>query len=151
MDGKEERTGILIRRFRPADHERIIELWNEGRLPVRPGGRDNRAEIERQTGLDNIAFFVGEAEGRIIATVVASHDGRKGWINRLAVDAAWRGRGVGRRMVEEAEAWFRSCGLGIFACLIEDWNDVSMQVFERLGYIRHTDIHYFSKRRDPGI
>jgi GNAT superfamily N-acetyltransferase len=83
--------------------------------------------------------------------VLATHDGRKGWINRLAVDAASRRRGIGARLVGAAEAWLDAEGMDILACLIESDNPVSMQVFEKLGYIKHEDIIYFAKRKYPGV
>jgi len=37
-------------------------------------------------------------------------------------------------------------GIEIFAGQIEDWNESSMIFFERLGYTRHDDIIYFTRR-----
>jgi len=142
---------ILIRRFKPADYSRIMNLWQEAGLPAKPSGRDSREEIERQTGLDNVAFLVADSGKNIVGTVVASHDGRKGWINRLAVDPAFRNRGVARQLVEASEAWFETCGLGIFACLIEAWNEDSMRFFEKAGYEKHAEIIYFTKRKHPDV
>lgn len=144
-------AGFKIRRLTADDYDRLIELWTECRLPVKPEGRDSRAEIIRQLGLPHVNFIAAESEGRLVGTVVASHDGRKGWVNRLAVDPAFRGRGLGRRLVREAEAWLEAQGLGIFACLIEDWNEVSMELFSKLGYVKHGEIIYFAKRRFPGV
>jgi len=35
--------------------------------------------------------------------------------------------------------------------MVEDWNPMSLEVFERLGYKRHPDIVYFSKRKNPEV
>jgi len=48
---------------------------------------------------------------------------------------------VERRLLEK--------GIEIVTCLIEDWNEGSMAFFERLGYVPHRDIVYYSKRRFP--
>jgi ribosomal protein S18 acetylase RimI-like enzyme len=142
---------VLVRNFTMADYARVVDVWTEGRLPVKPQGRDSRANIEKQLVLPNVLFLVAELEGRVIGTVLATHDGRKGWINRLAVDASCRKRGIGRRLILEAENHLAAAGMEIFACLIEDDNAVSMQVFERLGYIKHPEIVYFAKRQYPGV
>jgi len=134
-----------------ADYGRVVDIWTEGRLPVKPEGRDSRANIEKQLGLPNVLFLVAESGGRVIGTVLATHDGRKGWINRLAVDAACRKKGIGRRLVLEAEKHLASAGMEIFACLIEDDNAVSMKVFERLRYRKHPEIVYFAKRQYPDV
>jgi len=142
---------IVIRDFAPVDYDRVLEIWAAGRLPVKPHGRDSRANIERQLSQPNVVFLVAAAQGRVVGTVLGTHDGRKGWINRLAVDPSCRERGVGRRLVEEAERRLAAMGMEIFACLIEDWNTVSMSVFERLGYKKHPEILYFAKRTYPGV
>ena len=142
-----------IRPYRDDDYDRVMELWAEGGLPLKPQGRDSRENIGRQIVLPNVLFLVAEAgEGvRVVGTVLATHDGRKGWVNRLAVDAALRRKGLGARLVREAERWLEAQGMDILACLIEDDNAVSMTVFERLGYKKHPEIIYFAKRKFPGV
>ncbi len=148
----EGRAGkIIIREFTMADYDRVMEIWAGGRLPLKPQGRDGRASIESQLRRPNVAFLVAESDGRVVGTVMATHDGRKGWINRLAVDEALRKRGIGRRLVQAAEERLAAEGLEIFTCLIEDWNTVSMAVFERLGYKKHPEIIYFAKRKRPDV
>ena len=150
--GRDERTeAIVIREFAPADYDRVMELWTEGKLPVKPQGRDSRARIEAQVRQPNVIFLVAESQDRLIGTVLATHDGRKGWVNRLAVDPACRRKGVGRRLVVEAERRLAAAGMEIFACLIEEENTVSMRLFESLGYTEHREIVYFAKRTYPGI
>ena len=146
--------GTVIRQFRIEDYDRVMELWAAGGLPLKPQGRDSRESIARQIGLPNVHFLVaeaGEEGGRVIGTVLATHDGRKGWINRLAVDTALRRSGIGARLVSAAEEWLGSAGMDILACLIEDDNAVSMAVFLKLGYKKHPEIIYFAKRKYPGV
>jgi ribosomal protein S18 acetylase RimI-like enzyme len=145
--------GVKIREFLIEDYDRVMELWAAGGLPLKPRGRDSRENIARQIRQPCVLFLVAEEGegGRIIGTVLATHDGRKGWINRLAVDAALRKRGIGARLVREAERRLEALGMDILACLIEDDNAVSMAVFEKLGYKKHPEIIYFAKRKYPGV
>jgi GNAT superfamily N-acetyltransferase len=153
MAKKGDEGTLRIEEFHIEDYDRVMELWAAGALPLKPEGRDSRANIARQIGLPNVRFLVARIGpgGRLIGTVLATHDGRKGWINRLAVDAPARRRGIGARLVGAAEAWLDAEGMDILACLIESDNPVSMQVFEKLGYIKHEDIIYFAKRKYPGV
>ncbi len=151
---KSERTNaVLIRGFRTADYDTVMALWAEGGLPLKPQGRDSRENIERQIALVNVRFLVAEAGegGQVVGTVLATHDGRKGWINRLAVAAGLRRKGIGAELIRAAEQWLEAQGLDILACLIEDDNAVSMAVFERMGYKKHPEIIYFAKRKYPGV
>ena len=153
MSDDEKSDGVRIREFLIEDYDRVMELWAEGGLPLKLQGRDIRENIARQVKMPNVLFLVAaEREGgRVIGTVMATHDGRKGWINRLAVDAALRKQGLGARLVREAERRLEALGMDILACLIEDDNAVSMAVFEKLGYKKHPEILYFAKRKYPGV
>ncbi len=153
MPESDRTDGLEIREFRIEDYDRVMTLWAEGGLPLKPRGRDSRENVVRQIGLPNVRFLVAEEGkgGRVIGTVLATHDGRKGWINRLAVDAAARRKGIGARLVGAAESWLESQGMDILACLIEEDNAVSMAVFEKLGYKKHPEIIYFAKRKYPGV
>lgn len=144
---------VLIRDFRIADYDRVMALWAEGGLPLKPQGRDSRERIERQIALANVRFLVAEAAegGQVIGTVLATHDGRKGWINRVAVASGLRRKGIGAELIRAAERWLGSQGMDILACLIEEDNAVSMAVFEKMGYKKHPEIIYFAKRKYPGV
>ena len=77
-----------------ADYEEILGLWERGGLPVRPEGRDARDTFARQMA-DHRQRIVGLRAGTtLIAVVVLTHDGRKGWLTgwpsiRLTGAAGW--------------------------------------------------------------
>jgi ribosomal protein S18 acetylase RimI-like enzyme len=152
MTGGHAEADVVIRDYEAGDYERVLGIWKEGGLPLKPQGRDSRVNIGKQVRMPNVRFLVALAGGgQLVGTVLATHDGRKGWINRLAVDPTCRNRGIGRRLVLEAEKWLLAEGMEIFACLIEEENAVSMEVFGRLGYRKHPEILYFTKRLYPDV
>lgn len=135
-----------IRRLTIEDYDAVIALWQRsGLTSLRPVGRDSREAFAKQLAGGQIAIGL-EEDDRLIGVVVATHDTRKGWINRLAIDPDFRRRGYAQRLVEAAEAALRESGLTLIAALIEDDNDASLALFKRLGYAVHTDIYYVSKR-----
>ncbi len=141
----------LIRKFRMKDYDRIIELWEKCGLPLKPEGRDSLEEIRRQVRLRQVIFLVAEVDQQIVGTILATHDGRKGWINRLAVDQTFRGQGLAGNLVRQAEQELEKAGLRMFAALIEEDNLASIRLFEKLGYSGHPEIKYFTKRKTPEI
>jgi N-acetylglutamate synthase len=130
-------------------YDEILALWSRAGLSVRPEGRDAPDTFARQM-TDGRQRIVGlRADAKLVAVVVLTHDGRKGWINRLAVDPAYRRRGLAARLVAEAERWFvEDQGLEIWAALIEGENRDSQTLFAALDYHRH-DVVYVSKRTRP--
>ncbi len=140
---------MRIRDFRIEDYDAVIALWTEAGLPFRPGGRDRRESIAREVEDNRSLFLVAEEEKRIVGVVFGTHDGRKGWINRLAVAPDCRRQGIARALVEEVEARLDRLGIVIVACLIEQENEISQVAFAELGYKRQPDIIYHAKRFIP--
>jgi ribosomal protein S18 acetylase RimI-like enzyme len=140
-------SNMVIREFRIEDYGALLSMWNEAKLPYKPTGRDKKENIYREIGQTNAVFLLAEKDGVLIGSAFGTHDGRKGWINRVAVLPKWRRRGIAAHLVNEIEARLSGMGIEIVACLIEDWNEESLKFFERIGYKRHNDIFYFSKRR----
>lgn len=95
-----------------------------------------------------LGAYVGR---RLVGTVIATDDGRKGWINRLAVDPDHRGQGTGGHLLAAAEEALARRGRRIVAALVEDWNTESRRFFEARGYRGHPDIHYLSKRASEEV
>ena len=67
------------------DYDEILALWEVAGLPVRPEGRDAPDSFARQMAARRQRVVGLREDARLTAVVVLTHDGRKGWINRLAV------------------------------------------------------------------
>ncbi|MEF8832799.1 MAG: GNAT family N-acetyltransferase [Candidatus Thermoplasmatota archaeon] len=132
------------------EYERILELWEEAGLPYKPEGRDTRANIERELK-EQPEYWIGAYDdGKLIGIVFGTDDGRKGWINRLAVTEDYRGRGIGKTLVEELEKVFEKKGFKIWAALIEPDNPDAMDFFEHLDF-EDKNIKYYSKRESDKV
>ena len=90
-------------------------------------------------------------DGQMVGTIIGSSDGRKGYINRLAVIPEYRNRGLAHALVSSMEEYLKSSGLKIITILIEDHSPESMELFKARGYYFHEDIHYLSKRESQDV
>ena len=140
-----------IRRLTVDDHAALIALWDSAGLPSKPEGRDAKDAFERQLDMPQLCFFGAFVDDVMIGSALATHDGRKGWINRIAVHPDHRRAGLGSRLLRACETWLESCGIGIFACLIEGWNDTSRALVRSNGYAHFEGVAYFTKRSRPDI
>jgi ribosomal protein S18 acetylase RimI-like enzyme len=129
----------------------MIRLWSRSVLPFKPNGRDSREAISNEIELHPDYFLGAFENGRLVGTAIISCDLRKGWINRLAVDAAYRRRGIAKALVSECERILRKDGIRIFCVLIEASNVASLFLFEKSGYVMHDDIAYFCKRDSNNV
>lgn len=139
---------VDVRRLELDDYDELVALWQRAGLhSLRPEGRDSRAALAKQLASGVQTVLGLEIDGQLVAAVVATHDSRKGWINRLVVDPERRRRGYAQRLIEEAEQVLREQGMHVIAALIEGDNSASLALFRQAGYVEvDKNMHYLSKR-----
>ncbi len=93
-----------------------------------------RRDLDFARGKASSEILVAEENDRIVATVMAGHDGHRGTIYYLAVEPAKQGNGLGRLAVAAAEAWLRARGVWKINLLIRRENAKVIGFYEALGY-----------------
>ncbi len=142
---------MRLRKLTIADYPEIIKLWKRAGLPYKPKGRDSRQHLAREMAASP-DLFIGAFDGKLlVGSIIASHDGRKGWLNRVAVDPDYRRQGLARMLTLAGERALRRHGIRIFGLLIHSYNQASLQLAQSLGYRLHRDILYLSKRDSPKV
>jgi ribosomal protein S18 acetylase RimI-like enzyme len=136
-----------IRKLTIEDYDDLIRVWADAGLTYRPRGRDHKDRIAEQMNRSDTAFIGLFEGGRLLAVGLATYDGRRGWINRVAVDPDYRRQGLAGEIIRECEVFLESLGADIIASLIEDYNLPSMALFQKHGYLYSEDVNYFSKRK----
>jgi ribosomal protein S18 acetylase RimI-like enzyme len=140
-----------IERLTTSHIDGIVRLWDAAGLPYKPKGRDAAENLARRIESGADRFFGILEDGRLIAVILATHDGRKGWLNRLAVEPSHRRRGLAKLLLRHAEEHLRADGIGIIAVLIEGYNTSSLELVRSCGYVEFEGIHYLTKRSDPDV
>lgn len=140
-----------IRQLNFDSYDSIIGLWQTAGLPYKPKGRDGKQDMRKEFER-NPDLMLGAFEGdELIGVIIGTDDGRKGWINRLAVSPQHRQRGVAKELINALEKALKKRGRKIICTLVEDWNETSLNLFKKVGYIKHDDIFYLSKREDNDV
>jgi ribosomal protein S18 acetylase RimI-like enzyme len=135
-----------IRRLSIDDYDRIISVWLDAGLPFKPKGRDSKEMIQKEMAHECVAYFGLFENGQLIAVSIANYDGRRGWINRLAVHPDYRGQNIARELIAECERFMRSKGAVVLTALIEDINEPSISTFKKAGFVCESSWLYFAKR-----
>ena len=130
--GRQVMTTFNIREYRESDQDAVVTLWRECGL-VRPWN-DPVKDIHRKLRVRRDLFLVGILDDRLVATVMAGYEGHRGWINYLAVARDCRGRGIGRRLMDEAEARLLAIGCPKINLQIRRSNTDAVEFYRSLGF-----------------
>jgi len=151
MSEVDDMRGIRVRPMRPDDYPAVRRLWERTGLPIKPTGRDSQAAVLGQLKQFSSTYLVAEQQGRLVGVVLGTHDGRKGWINHLAVHPDHRRQGLAQRLLAACEQALGAQGIEIIAALVERDNAHSAAFFERAGYAADVPVLYYRKRSRPDI
>ncbi len=128
-------SSLQIRQFRyPDDYAQATQLWQDMEKGVKMGRSDEPGEIEKKLQRDPDLFLVAEMNGKIVGTVIGGFDGRRGLIYHLAVNAAYRGQGVGSRLMDEVQNRLRAKGCIRCYLHVTTDNHEAAQYYEKRGW-----------------
>lgn len=151
MDG----VAFLVRPAEEGDVDRWIDLyeavaaegkWIGGELPV-------DRELQRRRFVDGLAnvggpaaAFVAESDGRQVGQLFVRTYVGIGDLG-MAVDAAWRGRGVGSALLATAIAWAEQQGLHKLTLQAWPHNAAAIGLYEKFGFVHEGQMRRHYRRR----
>lgn len=128
------------------DTAAIVALWERCGLTRPWNDPVEDIAIAQRTG--NGTVLVATADGGLVGAAMVGHDGHRGAIYYLGVDPDARRVGIGRRLVEAAEAWVRARGVPKINLLVRKENAGVLAFYEALGW-RDTDTVCLYRTVDP--
>ena len=144
---------MTIRPMTIEDYDAVYALWNACLASPR-GVDDSPAAIarflRRNPGMSVAAVEEGReaaAPPQVVGSILCGHDGRRGYLYHVAVDAAHRRGGVARAMVEACLAALRAEGISKCALIAFTNNDAGNAFWEAVGFQAREDFFY----RDRGL
>lgn len=132
-----------IREFLLADYDDVLALWNASGLILRPG--DDFEGIKLKLERDPDLFLVAEDAGEVVGVVMGAWDGRRGWINHLAVKPTRLRQGIGRALIRELERRLVEKGARKVNAQVYRSNKKSLDFFNSQGYEVHSDLIMIGK------
>lgn len=125
-----------------ADYDAVLALWQGvdgvGLHLAEADSRDGiAAYLRRNPGMS----LVVRDGARVVGAVLCGHDGRRGFLNHLAVRAEYRGRGIGRELVDRCFAALRAEGIVKCTIMVYADNADGQAFWERLGWDTRHDLH----------
>lgn len=134
---------MTLRTMTAADVSDALALWAacDG---IGLSAADTPAALATFLARNAATSWVAVADGRLIGTVLAGHDGRRGFLYHLAVAVGARRRGLGRELVRHALTSLATAGIEKCHVMVFRSNDAGREFWDRLGWSRRNDIDVHS-------
>ena len=127
---------MQIRRASAADADGIARIINaafEIERSFRRGPRTSPAEVLAMMTGDTV-FLVAHEDDRLVGAVEVRARGQEGYFGMLAVDSSVRRGGIGRALVETAEAHCRAAGCSVMTMSTGENRTELIPYYEKMGY-----------------
>lgn len=99
---------VEVRPARPDEFQTVLDLWREA--GSEPGVTDDITALHALDRSHPEALLVAVLDGEPVGTVIATWDGWRASIYRLAVRPAYRRRSIARTLLAEAERSLQRAG-----------------------------------------
>jgi len=134
--------GITINEMTVDDYEEAAALWDaaEG-IGLHPDECDSRQGIARYLARNPGTCFVARDGAKLVGAVLCGHDGRRAYLNHLAVAKEYRRCGTGTALVERCTAAMTAigiakCNLFVFAdneAAVAFWHGLGWRCYDEFG------------------
>jgi len=125
-----------IRRARRRDHERVLavdraafqDFWQldeAGLVEAMAATPSSRFRVAMHPELDEVVGYA-----------ICGRAGRRGFVQRLAVEPVHHGLGLGRALVLDGLHWLRRRGVDRVVVNTQESNERALELYERLGFGR---------------
>jgi ribosomal protein S18 acetylase RimI-like enzyme len=145
-------SAVAIRPATRDDIDAVLDVWR--RAEAIPSETDTAADLTRLLRRDHESLLVAVGDGHIVGTVIATWDGWRGGLWRLAVLPDWRRRGVARALVTEAEHRLRAKGARRLSVLAEASDPRAMAFWQArtdMGYVPDAGARRYVKMLGGGL
>lgn len=128
---------LTVRVAHADDVDDVLALWAAAaENSDRPA--DSSTAVLHLLERDPDALLLAIVDGVLIGTIIAGWDGWRAHLYRLAVHPAYRRRGVGQALLEQAEARLAEQGARRLDAMVLDHNTLGASLWASMGYERQT-------------
>lgn len=126
------------------NYEQVYNLWihTEG---MGLNTTDDSRERELLNICIEIPIHVLEDQGELVGVIMSGHDGRRGFIHHTTVRTEYRGKGIGKKLVNSALTALEKEGIHKVALVVFEKNISGNLFWEKLGFTVRDDLVYRNK------
>lgn len=136
---------MIIREMTPKDYEEVYSMWQitSKRALSKADSKEGILKyLARNSGMSQVAVI----DEKIVGTVLAGHDGRRGFIHHMAVSPQYRRLGIGKKMAQVALDKIQADGIEKTHIFCYQNNETGQSFWKTLGFSKRDDVYVYSYR-----
>ncbi len=134
---------INYREMASQDYPSVMALWSQTEA-MRLRDADSAHNIERYLARNPGLSFVAFEQDTLVGAVLVGSDGRRGYLQHLAVAETHRGQRIGQSLVELATRALARQGIAKTHLFVFDHNVRAQAFYQRLGWVERDDVKMYS-------
>ncbi len=125
------------------DYDQVYALWKQIHGFGIRSMDDSREGITRFLERNPKTSVVAVEDGRIVGAILCGHDGRRGCMYHVCVDADYRMRGIGKSMVVFAMEALKKEKINKVSLIAFTKNDIGNAFWNEIGWTKRQDLNYY--------
>ena len=138
---------MIIREMTIDDYDEVYEMWQitTKRALSKADERDQMERyLKHNAGMSQVAVV----DGKIVGTVLAGHDGRRGFIHHMAVLPEFRRKKIGHALAQTAIQKSREQGIDKTHIFCYQNNETGQSFWRDFGFEKREDVFVYSFSND---
>lgn len=134
---------MIIREMTIEDYEEVYRMWQiTTKRALSKADEKTQMEryLRRNAGMSQVAVI----DGKIVGTVLAGHDGRRGFIHHMAVMPEYRRKHIGHSLAEKAIEKIQSEGIDKTHIFCYQNNETGQSFWRDFGFKKREDVFVYS-------
>ena len=123
---------MKIEKFKIESYDEVVGLWRKAGIEI--VSSDTIDEVTRVLNRNPDLFLIGRVQEKIIAVVMGTFDGRRGYVHHLAVDPDYQKMGFGKSIMEALIEQFRTKNIQKVHLFIEKTSKTVVEFYNNLGW-----------------
>ena len=133
----------MLRVMTMDDYEQVYALWKQIHGFGIRSVDDSREGIQRFLRRNPATSVVAIEDGKIVGAILCGHDGRRGCLYHVCVDADYRMRGIGKSMVVFAMEALKKEKINKVSLIAFTKNDIGNAFWNEIGWKKRQDLNYY--------
>ncbi|MDO4830379.1 MAG: GNAT family N-acetyltransferase [Clostridia bacterium] len=134
---------MTIRPMTKDDYDEVYEMWQTTSKRALSNA-DSREQIERYLDRNKGMSQVAVIDGKIVGTVLAGHDGRRGFIHHMAVMPQYRRKHIGHSLANKAIEKITAEGIDKTHIFCYQNNETGQDFWSDFGFKKRDDVFVYS-------